>query len=309
MDHNMLVRIGSMNLANPIMVASGTFGDGYAELIDIDSLGAVVTKTVTLSSRVGNPAPRVAETASGMLNSIGLENKGVEDFIKNKLPPLERYRTKLIVSISGDDEKEFRKLASALNGVKRIDALELNLSCPNIKHGHREGLIAQDEEAVYKVVKAVRSVTDLTIIAKLTPNITDITKPALSAEAAGADAVLIANTYLGMAVDAKTRRPVLGNIVGGLSGPAIKPIALRMVWQAYQKLKIPIIGCGGIMNSNDAIEFILCGAQAVQVGTANFVNPNACKEILAGLAKHLKDHTIKDINELKGALMIDKKGA
>jgi len=296
---NLSVKIGRLKLKNPVMAASGTFGPEYGELIDMDSLGAIIAKTITLKARSGNPAPRVTETPSGMLNSIGLENKGLDDFLKNKLPTFVKLKTKVIASISGDDEREFAQLARRLSKVKRVDALELNLSCPNLRG---KGIIAQDEKAVYKIVKAVRKVTPLTVIAKLSPNVTDIAKIAKVSEEAGADAVSLVNTFLAMAVDIDTMKPALGNITGGLSGPAIKPIALRMVWEAHNAVKIPIIGMGGIMDWKDAVEFILSGAAAVEVGTANFVNPKAPIEIVDGLRKYLIKNKVGGINGLRGRL-------
>jgi len=299
---NLTVKIGKLKLKNPVMVASGTFGPEYGELVDINKLGAYIAKTITLNARRGNPPPRVAETASGMLNSIGLENKGADDFVKNKIPELRNVKIPIIASITGEDAGEFKELAKILTRVKKISGLEVNLSCPNVKHGKRDFLIAQDPDATYGIIEAARRATSLTIIAKLSPNVTDITKIAKAAEAAGANAVSLVNTFIGMAVDIETQRPVLGNITGGLSGPAIKPIALRMTRDVYKEVKIPIIGIGGIMDYKDAIEFILCGATAVQVGTANFVNPTAALEIIEGLKKYMAKNKIRDIKKLTGAL-------
>lgn len=299
---NLSVRIGKLKLKNPVMVASGTFGPEYGKIININSLGAYVAKTITLKSRTGNPPPRVAETASGMLNSIGLENKGLEDFIKNKIPLLDKIKIPLIASIAGDSDYEFKEIIKGLNRTRRVNAIELNLSCPNIKHGSREGLTAQDESAVFEVVKTARRATNLTLIAKLSPCVTDITGIALSAEKAGADAVSLINTFPAMAVDSKTKAPLLGNITGGLSGPAIKPIALKMVWDTYKKVKIPIIGIGGIMCCEDVIEFILCGATAIQVGTATFVDPKAPIGSATGIKNYLAENKISDINKLIGRL-------
>ncbi len=304
---NLSVKIGKLKLKNPVMVASGTFGEAYDELMNIRTLGAIVSKTITLKARTGNPPPRVAETASGMLNSIGLENKGLDDFIKNKLPALRKFKVPVIVSISGDDGAEFSELAKRLYRTGLVNAIELNLSCPNVKHGKRDFLMAQDEKTTYQIVKAVRRSVSGTIIAKLSPNVTDIAKIALSAESAGADAVLLVNTFFGMAIDVNTRKPKLGNILGGVSGPVIKPMALRMVWQAYNKIKIPIIGAGGITNHNDAIEYILCGARAIQVGTANFVNPKAPNLVLAGIKDYLVKNKIGDINKLVGGIVLEDK--
>ena len=295
-------RIGKVRLKNPVMAASGTFGTEYAELIDINSLGAYITKTITLNARIGNPPPRVCETPSGMLNSIGLENGGLDDFIKNKIPGLKRLKIPLIVSIAGDDAIEFKELARSLGKVKIVSALEINLSCPNVKHGKRDFLIAQDEDATYEIIEAVRRSTALTVIAKLSPNVTDIKKIAKAAESAGADAVSLINTLVGMAVDIDTKRPVLGNVTGGLSGPAIKPVALRMVREAYNSTKIPVVGIGGIMDYKDAVEFMLCGASALQVGTANFIDPFASIEIIGGIKSYMTKNNIKEIKDLIGAL-------
>jgi dihydroorotate dehydrogenase (NAD+) catalytic subunit len=297
-------KIGKLKIKNPVMAASGTWGAEYSELSDVDRLGAIVLKTITLNARTGNPPPRVAETASGMLNSIGLENKGAEDFIENKLPLFRPVEAAVIASVAGDGEAEFKELAKRLSGIKRIDAIELNLSCPNIRYGLSEGLIAHSEKATYRVVKAVRASTRKTIIAKLSPNVTDIAAVAAAAESAGADAVAVNNTFIGMAVDAETRRPKLGNVTGGLSGPAIKPLSLRAVWEVSKKIGIPIIGVGGIMNCKDAVEFILAGASAVQVGTANFVDPAIPSEIVKGLEVYCKKHKIDDISSLVGAIKL-----
>lgn len=299
---NLKVKIGKLTLNNPVMVASGTFGPEYGELVDINKLGAYIAKTITLNARAGNPPPRVVDTPSGMLNSIGLENKGLDDFIKNKLPTLKNIKVPVITSIAGDDAAEFKELAKGLSKIKKVTALEVNLSCPNVKHGKRNFLIAQDEGATYEIVEAVRKATALTIIVKLSPNVTDISKIAKAAQDAGADVVSLINTFISMAVDIDTRKPTLGNITGGLSGPAIKPIALRMVCDVYKNLKIPVIGIGGIMDYNDAIEFILCGASAIQIGTANFINPNAAVEIIGGIKNYMAKNKMSDIRELIGAL-------
>lgn len=307
---NLNVKIGKLKLKNPVMVASGTFGPEYGELININKLGAYVAKTITLEKRTGNSPPRVAETPSGMLNSIGLENGGLEDFIKNKLIKLKNIKIPVIASIAGDDAAEFSVLAKRLSNVRKVAAIEVNLSCPNLSRRSslvaslscKSGIIAQDEKMVYKIVNEIRKVTDTTIIAKLSPNVTDITKIAKTAESAGADAVLIANTHPAMAVDIETKKSMLGNISGGLSGPAIKPIVLKLICDAFNNVKIPIIGCGGIMDYKDAIEFILCGASAIQVGTANFVNPDAAIEIIDGIKKYMMREKAKDINGLVGAL-------
>ena len=276
------VRIGKIKLKNPVMAASGTFGYAkeFEDLVDLKRLGAIITKTITLGPRDGNPMPRICETASGMLNSIGLQNEGVEDFIEEKLPYLSRLGVPIIVSISGDSVGEFCKLAKRLDRIKGVSGLELNISCPNV---NAQGLIAQDRDATYKVVKNVRKATGKTLITKLSPNVTDIVEIARSACKAGTDAVSLVNTFLGMAIDVKTGKPRLGSITGGLSGPCIKPIALRMVWEVAKNIKRPVIGMGGIMSAEDAIEFMLLGAKAVQVGTANFVEPGICGRIIEGI--------------------------
>ena len=304
MKPNLALRIGKLKLKNPVMVASGTFGEEYSRLVDINRLGAYVAKTITLKARIGNPGPRICETPSGMLNSIGLENGGLGHFLKNKMPFLAKLKAPVIISLAGDDEDEFAELVRRLTKIAHIDAFELNLSCPNIRYGSRECLIAQDEKATYEVIKKVRKMTPRTVIAKLSPNVTDIAKIAKAAEGAGADAILLVNTFLGMAVDIETKRPKLGNIVGGLSGPAIKPLALRAAWSAYNSVKIPIIGAGGIMDYKDAIEFMLCGSSAIQVGTANFVNPKATAWIIDGIKGYLEQNKIKNINEIIGGLKI-----
>jgi len=293
------IKIGKLKLKNPVMVASGTWGEEYGELSDVSKLGAIVAKTITLKARTGNPPPRVAEAAAGMLNSIGLENKGVDDFLAHKLPKLERFGVPVIVSIAGEEERELAELARK---VKRAAAIELNLSCPNVKHGSRAGLIAQDAEATAAMVAAVRQASALPLIAKLTPNVTDIASIASAAESAGADAVLVANTLLGMAVDIRTARPMLGNTCGGYSGPAVKPIIVRMVWDTFKKVKIPVIGCGGIMNAEDAIEYLICGASAVQVGTANFVDPTMAVQMIDGIQNYLAKNDLPGIGKLVGTM-------
>lgn len=301
MVRDLPINIGKLRLKNPVMAASGTFGIEYGKLIDLKQLGAYIAKTVTLEPRLGNPPPRIAETAYGMLNSIGLENKGIDDFLKDKLPKLKKTGIPIIASVAGDSSNEYALLARKLNK-SGVSAIELNLSCPNVKHGARAGLIAQDESAVYETVKKSREATNLTLIAKLSPNVTDIAGIALAAEKAGADAVTLVNTFPALALDIETVKPLLGNITGGLSGPAIKPIALKMVRDAYLKLKIPIIGSGGIMDYKDAVEFILCGASAVQIGTASFIDPGAFTDVLDGLKDYMKRKGITGLNGLIGGL-------
>lgn len=296
------VSIGKLKLKNPVMVASGTFGKEYGDFFDLNILGAYVAKTVTLKARTGNMPPRVTEAFTGMLNSIGLENKGIEDFINNKLPELKNLKIPIIASVAGDNEDEYAHLCRRLDGCSKVNAIELNLSCPNVRHGRHSGLIAQDEKAVYDTVKKARGSTGKTLIAKLSPNVTDIAMIALAAEKAGCDAVSLVNTFPALAVDVETFKPVLGNITGGLSGPAIKPIALKMVRDVYGKIRVPIIGIGGITNYADSLEFMICGAAAFQVGTANFVNPEAPAEILEGIKDYLKRKGIKDIKNIIGSL-------
>ena len=299
---NLEVKIGKLKLKNPVIAASGTFGEEYEDLIDINSLGAIVTKTITLKTRKGNPPPRVCETPSGMLNSIGLENKGLDFFLDEKLPRLAKFKTPIIASIAGNDEAEFGRLARSLDKAKGVSAIELNLSCPNIKYGGHECLIAQDEGLTARIVRAVRRATKLTIIAKLSPNVTDITKIARAAEKSGADSVSLINTFYGMSIDIETRKPRLGNITGGLSGPAIRPMALHAVWSVYNAVGIPIIGMGGIIDYKDAIEFMLCGARAVQIGTANFVNPKTTIEVIDGIKDYLMREKLADVDMLISAL-------
>jgi len=301
---NMKLEIGTLKLKNPIMVASGTFGYGeeFSQLVDLNKIGAIVTKTVTIKPREGNPPPRIFETPSGMLNAIGLQNDGIEDFIKNKLPKLARTGTPVIASIYAEKAGEFGKLARILDKEKRVAAIELNLSCPNLNTHTKDAwfqLIAQDAAAVKEAVQEARCNSKKPIIAKLSPNVTQIAPIAVAAEQAGADAVSLINTFLAMSFDTKTRQPRLGNITGGLSGPAIRPIAVLMVWEAAEAVKIPVIGGGGIMDTNDALEFFIAGAAAVSVGTANFVNPQSSIEILKGIKKYLAENKIKDIKDIK----------
>jgi dihydroorotate dehydrogenase (NAD+) catalytic subunit len=301
MKPNLKVKIGSIEMRNPVTVASGTFGYGeeFERLADIKNLGAIVSKTITLNARVGNKPPRIAETPAGMLNSIGLENPGVDKFLKEKLPVMAKHKIPIIVSIAGESKEEYREIAARLDKVSRIDGIEINISCPN---AHTGELIAQNERLTAEVVEAVKSATKKTVITKLSPNVTSIVSIAKAAEEAGSDAISLINTITAMAVDIRKKESRLGNITGGLSGPAIKPIALHMVWKVYHSVKIPIIGIGGIMDWQDAVEFILCGARAVMVGTANFVNPNAAAEIGKGIEEYLKDNGIADVGKLVGRL-------
>jgi dihydroorotate dehydrogenase (NAD+) catalytic subunit len=300
-------RIGKIEFKNPVWVASGTFGYGeeFQDFLDLDKVGAIITKTVTLKPRVGNPPPRVVETPAGLLNSIGLENAGIDCFKEEYLPFLKNVKTRVIVSIAGFRKKEFIECAKKLSGEDVPDAIEVNLSCPNVAHGTTAcGLTSQDPRATEQVVASVRRETKSVIIAKLTPNVTNIAKIAQAAEAGGADAVSLVNTYSAMAVDAEEMKPVLGNITGGLSGPAIKPMALKAVWDVYNSVKIPIIGMGGIMTGTDVAEFMLCGARAVQVGTANLVDPGRYDGILEEFKAYLKRNKIKKASLLTGKLKI-----
>jgi dihydroorotate dehydrogenase (NAD+) catalytic subunit len=307
------VKLGKIKLKNPVMVASGTFGyaEEFKDFIDLKKLGAIVTKTITLNPRQGNPPARTCETPSGMLNSIGLENPGLEVFVQEKLPQLMKIGSAIIVSIASEENPdEFVILAKRLDKIKRIAAIELNISCPNIKSqiayrkSHIAKLIAQDAKATYEVVSAVRKVTRKTLITKLSPNVTDITEIALAAEGAGSDAVSLVNTLSGMSIDINARKPKIASITGGLSGPAIRPIAVRMVWEVYQKIKIPVIGMGGIMDTSSALEFLIAGASAIAIGTANFVNPKVTIEIIEGIKNYMIRNKIKDLSSLIGSLKI-----
>ncbi|MBI4679860.1 MAG: dihydroorotate dehydrogenase [Nitrospirae bacterium] len=299
---NLKVNIGKLKLKNPVMAASGTFGYGaeYSEFVNLNNLGAVVVKGLSLKPMAGNPPPRIYETPCGMLNSIGLQNIGVEVFIKEKLSYLKQFDTKIIVNFFGDSIKEYVKTAERLSSVNGIHALEMNISCPNKQAGW--SIFGTEPKVTFKVVSAVRKITDLTLIVKLSPNVTDIALMAKAAEDAGADAVSVINTLIGMAINAKTRQPRLANIIGGLSGPAIKPIALRMVWESHKAVRIPIIGMGGIISAEDAIEFMLAGASAVAVGTANFVNPKAAQDIIDGMKLFMIEQHISNVKELIGGL-------
>jgi len=299
---NLCVDLAGIKMKNPIMVASGTFGYGeeYSNFIDLRELGAIVTKSITLLPKAGNLPPRIAETPSGILNAIGLQNVGLEKFISDKMPFLREIGIPIIVSISGEDISEYVEIAQRLNDVPDVAALELNVSCPNVSKGGM--LFGLNQQMTYNLVSSVRCATKLPIIAKLSPNVTSIVEIALSAEEAGADALSLINTLLGMAIDVNTRRPKLGNITGGLSGPAIRPIAIRMVWQVFNMVKIPLIGMGGIMTAEDALEFIIAGAKSVSIGTANFVNPTSAVEVISGIREYLQKKGIADVNTLVGNL-------
>lgn len=301
---NLNVKIHNLSLKNPVMLASGTcgFAEEINDFYDVSQLGGVFLKGTTPHNRDGNLYPRMAETPSGMLNAVGLQNKGVDYFIQHTYPKIKDYGTPLIVNVNGSTVEEYIEVTEKINELDKIPAIELNISCPNVKEGGMAfGITCPGAEAV---TREVRKAYDKTLIVKLSPNVTDITEIAKAVEGQGADSVSLVNTFLGMAIDAKTRRPLLSTITGGLSGPAIKPIALRMVWQVARAVKIPVIGMGGIMNTEDAIEFILAGASAVQVGTALFKNPEIPLEIIEGLQKYLEEYNIKGISELIGGLQM-----
>jgi dihydroorotate dehydrogenase (NAD+) catalytic subunit len=299
------VGIGGLVLKNPVMTASGTFGYGeeFAPFCDLNRLGAVVVKGLSLEPRAGNPAPRIMETPCGMLNAIGLQNIGVRSFMDDKLPYLRQFDVAVIANIFGETVDEYRRIAEILSGADGVHGIEINISCPNVKKGGVA--FGADPDVAADVTKKVRAVTELPIIVKLTPNVTDITKIALAVEAAGADAVSLINTLTGMSVDIERRRPHLANITGGLSGPAVKPVALRMVWQAVRCLKIPVIGIGGIATAADALEFLITGATAFEIGTANFIDPAATMGILDGIEAYMIRHGIGRIDELIGSLKTD----
>lgn len=302
------VHIGrGLTIKNPVMTASGTFGYGteYEDFIDLNRLGGILVKGTTLHPRQGNPYPRMAETPSGMLNAVGLQNKGVDYFCEHIYPKIRGYETAMIVNVSGSQVEDYIETAEKINALEDIPAIELNISCPNVKEGGMAfGVTCAGASSV---VRAVRAVYDKTLIVKLSPNVTDITEIARAVEAEGADSISMINTLLGMAIDAEKRRPILSTITGGLSGPAVKPIALRMVWQTSQAVKVPIIGMGGISSATDAIEFLLAGASAVEVGTYNFVDPAVTTQIVDGIEDYMLRHGITDIQDLIGALDVTKK--
>ncbi len=297
------VKIHNLQLKNPVLTASGTFGYGeeFADFIDLNRLGGFIVKGTTGTARQGNPYPRMAETPSGMLNAVGLQNKGVDDFITKIYPRISHYNTHIIVNVSGSTIEEYVEVARKINALEHIPAIELNISCPNVKQGGMAfGIYPQSAQ---EVVRAVREVYHKTLIVKLSPNVTNIAEMALAVEEAGADAVSLINTLLGMAIDIHKRKPILSTVTGGLSGPAVKPVALRMVWQVSKAVKIPVIGLGGIMTASDAIEFLLAGATAVQVGTANFIDPCATTKIIEGIEAYLQKHGFKHVNEIIGGML------
>jgi len=301
----MEVSIGGLELQNPIMTASGTFGYGeeYSPYVDLNRLGALIVKGLSLEPKEGNPPPRIIETTAGMLNAVGLENVGISAFIEEKLPFLRQFDVPVIVNVFGETIEEYRKVAEILSDVEGIAGLEINISCPNVKAGGIE--FGTDPNLAYEVTHSVKSVTHIPVIVKLTPNVTDITSIAKRVEEAGADAISLINTLKGMSVDIEKRVPHLENITGGLSGPGIKPVALRMVWEVTREVSIPVIGVGGIMNARDALEFLIVGAKAVQIGTANFVNPRATIDILEGIEQYMGENGISDINDLIGTIIAE----
>jgi dihydroorotate dehydrogenase (NAD+) catalytic subunit len=297
------VTIAGLKFKNPVMTASGTFGYGaeFAPYTDLEKLGAIVVKGLSLYPRQGNPGPRIVETPCGMLNAIGLQNVGVDEFIEKKLPLLKGLKTHVIANIFGETIDDYIEVAKRLDGVKGVSALEINISCPNVKKG---GIVfGTDPQEAFRVVSAIRKSTLMPLITKLSPNVTDIKIMVKAAEDAGTDAISLINTLTGMVIDVEKRRPVLATATGGLSGPAIRPVAVRMVWQAAQVARVPIIGMGGIMNAHDALEFIIAGAAAVQVGTASFIDPDAAAKVVGGLEEYTTRHGVR-IKELTGSLKL-----
>ena len=299
---DLTVNIGGLELQNPVMTASGTFGYAreFDHLMDLNRLGGIIVKGLSLKPTKGNPPPRIVETPCGMLNAIGLENVGIEAFVADKLPFLQRLTPPIIANIYGTLEEEYFQLAARIDAVEAIAAIEVNISCPNVKAG---GMVfGVDPRAAFRVVRGIRDQTTKPLIVKLSPNVTDITEIALAAQEAGADCLSLINTITAMVVDIETRRPRLANITGGLSGPAIKPVAVRMVWQVAQVAKIPVIGIGGIMTAEDALEYFIAGASAVQVGTANFVNPHVTTDVIDGIETFLTERNITRVSDIVGTL-------
>ena len=299
------VNIGSLQLSNPVMTASGTFGYGleFEDFVDLGRIGGIIVKGTTLHHREGNPYPRMAETPMGMLNAVGLQNKGVQYFVDHIYPQIKDIPSQMIVNVSGSKVEDYAETAAVINELEKIPAIELNISCPNVKQGGMAFGVSAC--GAFDVVSAVRKVYHKTLIVKLSPNVTDITEIARAAEEAGADSVSLINTLLGMAIDAEKRRPLLSTVTGGMSGAAVKPIALRMVWQVAKAVKIPVIGLGGIMNWKDAIEFLLAGATAVQIGTANFIDPAVTVKVAEGIDDYLQRHGYASVKEIIGALELE----
>lgn len=301
---DMSVEIAGIRMRNPVMTASGTFGYGeeFSSYVDLEKIGAMITKGLSLKPRAGNPTPRIVETPGGMLNAIGLQNVGIDAFISSKIPFLRNVNTPVIVNLFGNTLEEYGDLASRLDHIAEVAGVEVNISCPNVKQG---GIVfGTDPKAAYEVVRLVRERTIKPMIVKLSPNVADVVEMASACVEAGADALSLINTLTGMAVDLQKKRPILANITGGLSGPAIKPIALRMVWQVAKAVKVPIIGIGGIMSAVDALEFMLVGATAIQIGTANFLDPSAAQTIARGMEQYLLDNGISDVKSMIGALEV-----
>lgn len=299
---NISTKIGGLILKNPVLTASGTFGYGteYKDLVDLNSLGGIIVKGTTLNPREGNDYPRMAETPSGMLNAVGLQNKGVDYFINNIYPTISNYDTEIIVNVSGASVTDYVAVAERISELDKINAIEVNISCPNVKQGGMA--FGTTIEGASEITAAIRKVYHKTLIVKLSPNVTDIVSIAKAVEDSGADSVSLINTLLGMTIDVERQKPVLSTITGGLSGPAVRPVAVRMVWQVAKVVKIPVIGLGGIASGRDAMEFILAGASAVQVGTANFIYPNITLEIINYIKEYCTRHNVKDITELIGAV-------
>ncbi len=299
------VKIGSLTLANPVMTASGTFGYAreFASLVNLHRLGAVIVKGISLLPRAGNPPPRIVETSCGMLNAIGLENVGVDRFVMEKMVYLKGLSVPVIVNILGDSIDEYKVITERLAGVEGVAAIEVNISCPNVKKGGVA--FGTDPDMAAAVTRAVAENSDVPVIVKLSPNVSDIAQMAEAVEDGGADSVSLINTLIGMAISLQTKRPKLANVIGGLSGPAIKPVALRMVYQVAQRVSIPVIGVGGIETAEDAMEFMVAGASAVQVGTANFVNPRASEQVVEGIGEYVKEQKLASVRELIGSLQID----
>ncbi|MDE5835988.1 MAG: dihydroorotate dehydrogenase [Paramuribaculum sp.] len=296
------VNIGALKLKNPVMTASGTFGYGeeFADFFDLSRLGGYIVKGTTLESREGNPYPRMIETPSGMLNAVGLQNKGVDYFINTIYPRIKDINSKMVVNVSGAKIEDYIEVCNRLSELENLEAIEVNISCPNVKQGGMA--FGTTCEGAAQVTKAVRDAWKRTLIVKLSPNVTDITEIAKAVESEGADAVSLINTMLGMAIDVEKRKPYLSTITGGLSGPAVRPVAVRMVWQTVKAVKIPVIGLGGIMNGRDAMEFILAGATAVQIGTANFIDPAVCNKVVSYLEEYCHRHGFSSISELRGII-------
>ncbi len=297
------INIGGFSMKNPVSTASGTFGFGeeFIDFMDLNRLGGIFVKGLTLHNREGNAYPRMAETASGMLNAVGLQNKGIDYFIAHTYPKIKHFDTQIIPNVNGATVEDYIAVTEKVNEIEGIETIELNISCPNVKEGGMAFGVSCP--SAIAVTEAVRKAYNKTLIVKLSPNVTDITEIAKGVEGAGADAVSLVNTFLGMAIDAKTRKPVLSTITGGLSGPAIKPIALRMVWQVYNAVKIPVIGMGGIMDANDAIEFMLAGSSAIQIGTANFIDPQVSLKVIDGIEAYCHENGFGAARDLVGAML------